>query len=138
MGKLNYYLPAFAAEGTEITDPLQVCVNKFLRIICQAKLSTPIPLMISRTGISPIPTLIKKTGYSMFRRVVSNDTIMLSEMERWKTFSYSSQFLDNELATPMNILLNADQTEELKIEIDDVERRIRLTYAEARAMSSIS
>ena len=85
LSKLNYHLPIMGAEkDTGVFDQLRVSLNDYLRVLCHAPRSTPIPLLHSQTGIPPIEILLKKTVVSNLARTMTNpDEIFEQSFWKW-------------------------------------------------------
>ena len=73
LSKLNYYLPVMGAESeTGVFDRLQKQLNRFLQILANSPISTPITLLQSQTGIPPVEILMTQTVASNIARMMTN------------------------------------------------------------------
>ena len=73
ISKLNYYLPVMGAEThTGVIESLQSQLNRYLRTLANAPLSTPIVLLQSQTAIPPVKTLMTRAVASNLARMLTN------------------------------------------------------------------
>ena len=83
IGKLNYYLPFLGAECDESLDPLVKGLNSAMRFITGAFITTPIPLLHSRSGIPPIRMLIDKAAGNMWTSLQFHPNGLTDDYEEW-------------------------------------------------------
>ena len=88
IGKLNYYLPALAAEHSETIRPLEVGLNAIMRSITGAFKTTPIALLHAESGIPPIRILIDEAMATMMRRMWRYPQAQLIKLYERKRLRY--------------------------------------------------
>ena len=130
MGKLQYYAPAWGAENQSFIRPLQVAVNRFLRIICTGRRTTPIPLLISRTGILPVELIIKKSAARTYGRMTE-----YPERSLYKT--YSEWNGTNSNSTPLGALYDFGYLMKNKYHQHSSSRSGRISFQQMQSLTKI-
>ena len=130
MGKLKYYAPAWGAENKSFIRPLQVAVNRLLRIICTGRRTTPIPLLISRTGILPVELIIKKSAARTYGR-------MIEYPERSLSKTYHEWDGTNSNSTPLGALYDFGYLMENKYHQYQSSRSERISFQQMDSLTKI-
>ena len=130
MGKLQYYAPAWGAENRSFMRPLQVAVNRLLRIICTGRRTTPIPLLISRTGILPVELIIKKAAARTYGR-------MMEYPHRSLFKTYNEWDGTNSNSTPLGALYDFGYLMENKYHQHPPSRSGRISFQQMESLTKI-
>ena len=130
MGKLQYYAPAWGAESPSFIKPLQVAVNRLLRIICTGRRTTPIPLLISRTGILPVELIIKKSAARTYGR-------MMEYPQRSLFKTYSEWDGNNSNSTPLGALYDFGYLMEKKYRQYRASQSGRISFVQMESLAQI-